>query len=241
MNFVKQSRHVRFSIINCFNVEIQISMCFIISYSLLYVSFYINQTSSVIALFEYCCHVLRIEREKMQEVLRLERTFFTVANGIQKAFLRQFHELFSLEDFMARRIHLSDKTRIRTLECDRVDSSVLQTAFTLVDNTKPSQDIETVQNEADMHKNRKTSISDETQRPPFYLKKHPHRVLGMKSFLLHFPAMPHFVRSNMELKNRSENVNQKTLASCLVKIRHSQHHPSYRCQTGTSTILDSAN
>ena len=75
----------------------------------------------------------------MQEVLRLEKEFFRVATGIYKAPLPWFQKLFKLEDFKARRIRLRDKMQTCTSECDRVDKSVFETAFTLADNTKPSQ------------------------------------------------------------------------------------------------------
>ena len=64
-------------------------------------------------MFEYSCHLVRIEQETMQEVLRLERAFFTVAARIYKASLSWFQKLFNLEDFKARRTRLRDKMRIR--------------------------------------------------------------------------------------------------------------------------------
>ena len=84
----------------------------------------------------------------MQVVLRLERAFFTVATDIYKAPLPWFRKLFKPEDFKALRICLRDKIRIRTSECDWVDNSVLETAFTLAENIEPSKSTETVWNEA---------------------------------------------------------------------------------------------
>ena len=71
------------------------------------------------------------------------------------------------------------------------------TAFTLADNTKPSQYTETVWNEADSHKIRKLPIPSDLRHPAFYLKKNAHRVLSMKWILHRFPAGPHLVREKM--------------------------------------------
>ena len=99
-------------------------------------------------MFEYYCHLVRIEREITQKVIRLEIAFFTVATGIYKAPLPWFRKIFKLEDFKARRIRLRDKMRIRTSERDQVDNSVLETTFTFAENTEPSKSTETVWNEA---------------------------------------------------------------------------------------------
>ena len=72
------------------------------------------------AMFEYCCHLVRIKQETLQEVLRIERAFFTAATGIYKAPLPCFRKLFKMEDFKARRIRLRDKIRNHTSEYDRV-------------------------------------------------------------------------------------------------------------------------
>ena len=148
-------------------------------------------------MFEYCFHLVRIEQETLQEVLRLETAFFTAATGMYKALLPWFHKLFKLEDFKARRIRQRDKMRNRTTECDRVDNPVLETALTLANNTEPSQCTETTWNEADQHKIRRSPIPNGKLYPAFYLKKHVHRVFCMEWFLHRFPAKPHLVRETM--------------------------------------------
>ena len=95
------------------------------------------------AMFEYCCHLVRIKQETIQEVLRLERAFFKTATGIYKAPRPWLCKPFKLEDFKARIIRLRDKMRNHTSECDRLDNAVLETALTLENNTEPSRYTET--------------------------------------------------------------------------------------------------
>ena len=148
-------------------------------------------------MFEYCCHLVRIERETMQEVPRLEKAFLTVATGIYKAPLPWFRKLLKLEDFYARRIRLRDKMRIRTSECDRLDNSLLEKALTIAGDTEPSKYTESVWNEADLHRARRLPIPNNGLYQAFYLKKHVHRVLSMKWFLHRFSARPHGVREKL--------------------------------------------
>ena len=148
-------------------------------------------------MFEYCCHLVKIEQEAMQEVLRLERAFFTTATGIYNTPLPWFRKLFKLEDFKARRIRLRDKMRNRTSECDRVDNAVLEAALMVAENTAPSRYTETTWNGAEQQKVRRLPIPNDKLYPAFRLKKHVHRVLCMKWFLYRFPAKPHLVRESM--------------------------------------------
>ena len=61
--------------------------------------------------FDYWCQLVKTEFETVQEVLHLEREFFTAATEIYKALLAWFRKLVKLEYFKARRIHLRDKMR----------------------------------------------------------------------------------------------------------------------------------
>lgn len=74
---------------------------------------------------------------------------------------------------------------------------MIETAFTVADNTKPSLYVEKVWNDADLHKIRKASILNERLYPAFYLNKHVNRALSMMWFLLRFPASPLLVREIM--------------------------------------------
>ena len=145
-------------------------------------------------MFEYYSDLVRIEKSSMQGVLALEKAFFNAVTGIYKASLPWFRKLFKLKWFLARRITLRDKMKVRIAECTRIDANVMAAALCKADNTAPSWYKDTVWNEADQHKVRKLPIPDLGLHLPFSLSKHRHRILSVKWFLLRFPASPEKVR-----------------------------------------------
>ena len=147
-------------------------------------------------MFEYCSHLVRVQKSTMQDVLALEKAFFNAATGTYKAPLPWFRKLFKLEDFPARRISLRDKMKVHMDSGTRIDANVLERALSKADNTAPSRYKEAVWNEADQHKVRKLPIPDPGLHLAFSLPQHKNCILSMKWFLHRLPASPQSPRGD---------------------------------------------